>query len=119
MLKPIPLPVQVDMIFRDLVGELCGLTAGTVFIHIRNRTVSTFGVRHCMENRVEVSEWEGSIRKFVREEQVDLFREMATDLIRRHKNWCRGTVSYRFRMSLNTLMISAGFEDKEHEALEE
>lgn len=113
MLQSIPLPVQVDMIFQDLTEELCGLTAGTVFLHIRNSMVATYGVRHRLENRMEKGSDGRFVRPAVSHDHVHLFREMATDIVRRKTNWSRGTVSYKFAVKHGALQVSADFVEKD------
>lgn len=113
VLKSIPLPVQVDMILQDLTDELCGLTAGTVFLHIRNNMVATYGVRHRLENRLERGADGKFIKPAVSRDHVKLFREMATDIVSRKTNWARGTVSYKFSVKQGALLVSADFAEKD------
>jgi hypothetical protein len=113
VLKSIPLPVQVDMIIEDLTEELCGLTAGTVFLHIQNSMVGTYGVRHRLENRLERGSDGCFVRPAFSKDHVHLFREMATDIVSRKTNWSRGTVSYKFSVKQGALHISADFADKD------
>lgn len=113
VLKSIPLQVQVDMILQDLTEELCGLTAGTVFLHIRNNRVSTYGVRHRLENRLERNSEGKYVRPAVSHNHIELFREMATDIARRKGHWARGTVSYKFAVKQGTLHVSADFADRD------
>lgn len=113
MLRSIPLPVQVNMIFQDLKEELCGLSEGTVFLHIRNEQVATYGVRHRIENRLERCS-DGTFAKTgVSEDHVQLFREMAAELVSRKNNWKRGTVSYKFAIKQGALHVSANFADRD------
>jgi hypothetical protein len=113
LLKSIPLPVQVNMIFQDLKEELCGLSAGTVFLHIRNEQVATYGVRHRLENRHERRNDGSYSRTGVSEDHVHLFREMAAELVGRKNNWKRGTVSYKFAIKQGALHVSANFADRD------
>lgn len=112
MLRSIPLPVQVNMIFQDLKDELCGLSEGTVFLHIRNEQVATYGVRHRLESRHERSSDGTYAAGGVSEDQLKLFREMATELVSRKINWKRGTVSYKFTVKHGALQVSANFADR-------
>lgn len=111
MLKSIPLPVQVDMVLEDLTDELCGLTAGTVFLHIQNNKVFTYGVRHRLENRLEQGKDGKYGRPAVSRDHILLFREMAADIASRKSNWDRGTVSYKFSVKQGTLQVSADFAE--------
>ncbi|MDF2923215.1 MAG: O-methyltransferase [Paenibacillaceae bacterium] len=113
VLKSIPLPVQVDMIFEDLTEELCGLTAGTVFLHIRDAVVGTYGVRHRLEHRIPQASDGGFSKPVVSPKQVKLFREMAMDIVSRKSEWNRGTISYKFAVKQGALQVSADFTEKD------
>lgn len=112
MLMSIPLPVQVDMVLEDLTEELCGLKEGTVFLQIEEGIVKTYGVRHRLENRVELNA-EGEYQvAAVRPRQVELLREMATDVVKRKTQWITGTMSYKFVMRKGSIQVSVDY--KEH-----
>lgn len=113
MLRSIPLPVQVDMIIQDLTEELCGLSAGTVFLQIRNEMVATYGVRHRLENRITHEPSGRCNPSGVSAHHVQLFREMAAELVSRKSNWKRGTVSYKFSIRQGSLHVSANFADRD------
>lgn len=113
VLRRIPLPVQVDMIFQDLGKELCGLTAGAVFLHVQDNMVTTYGVRHKLENRLERNAEGRFVRPAVSPDHIEMFREMAADMARRQGNWSRGTLSYKFSIRRGVLHISADFTDQE------
>lgn len=113
MLRSIPLPVQVDMVIQDLTEELCGLSAGTVFLQIRNEMVATYGLRHRLENRI-AQESDGRFHPAgVSAHHIQLFREMASELVSRKSNWNRGTVSYKFSIRQGSLHVSANFADRD------
>lgn len=111
MLMSIPLPVQVDMVLEDLTEELCGLKEGTVFLQIEDGIVKTYGVRHRLENRVEPGA-EGDSQVAVRPRQVELLREMATDVVKRRTHWTTGMMSYRFTMRKGSIQVSVDYKEQ-------
>lgn len=112
MLMSIPLPVQVDMVLEDLTEELCGLKEGTVFLQIEDGIVKTYGVRHRLENRVELgAEGECQVAA-VRPRQVELLREMATDVVKRKTHWTTGMMSYRFVMRRGSIQVTMDYKEQ-------
>lgn len=111
MLMSIPLPVQVDMVLEDLTEELCGLKEGTVFLQIEDGIVKTYGVRHRVENRVNLEEEGAQAVPAVRPRQVELLREMAADVVQRKSHWTMGTMSYRFVMRKNLIQVSVDYKE--------
>lgn len=112
MLMSIPLPVQVDMVLEDLTEELCGLKAGTVFLQIEEGIVKTYGVRHRVENRVDLGKDGESQVVAVRPRQVELLREMATDVVKRKSHWTSGMMSYRFVMRRGSIQVTVDYKEK-------
>lgn len=113
MLTSIPLSVQVDMILDDLKEELCGLTAGAVFLHIDNERVATYGIRHRLEHRLG-KERDGQMPKqAVSEKHLVLLKEMAAELVGRRARWGSGTVTYRFSIRQGALHLSSDFVEKD------
>lgn len=108
----IPLPVQVDMVLEDLTEELCGLKEGTVFLNIEDGIVKTYGVRHRLENRVEAGAEEEAMVAAVRPRQVELLREMATDVVKRRTHWTTGMMSYRFVMRKGSIQVSMDYKEQ-------
>lgn len=120
MLRAIPLPVQVEMIFQDLQDELCGLSAGTVFLQIRNEKVDQYGVRHRMECRKERQGDGHYPLGSVSPEQAALFKDMAAELVgRKHGSWSMGTISYKFSIKRGVLSVSVHFADLDGDCLVE
>lgn len=109
----IPLPVQVDMIFQDLSDELGSLSAGTVFMHVENRKVSTYGVRHRLDSQKSAvpRASDNAVQGTVSDDLLHLFREMASDIVSRKSDWSCGTVSYKFSIQQGNLHVSADFAD--------
>jgi beta-galactosidase GanA len=112
MLMSIPLPVQVDMVLEDLTEELCGLKEGTVFLQIEDGVVKTYGVRHRLENRVEPGAERDSQVVAVRPRQVELLREMATDVVKRKTQWTTGMMSYRFVMRKGSIQVFVDYKEQ-------
>lgn len=119
MLRSLSLPLQVDLLLQELKDELCGLSAGTVFMHIMNERIANYGIRHRLENRVEANADGTYPRAIITEEQVKMFREMASDLIRQKQHWKRGTVSYKFAMVKAYLQVSASYIEHDDECIVE
>ncbi len=108
----IPLPVQVDMVLEDLTEELCGLKEGTVFLQIEDGIVKTYGVRHRLENRVEPGSERDARVVAVRPRQVELLREMATDVVKRKTQWTTGMMSYRFVMRKGSIQVFVDYKEQ-------
>ncbi|WP_438444666.1 hypothetical protein [Gorillibacterium sp. sgz5001074] len=119
MLRSMSLPLQVDMLLRDLQEELCGLTSGTVFVHIMNGWVVNYGVRHRLENRITPNPDGSYPIDCVSIVQVGFFRELASDLIGQKEQWNRGTVSYKFQMKSGCLQVSASYNSLDDECIVE
>jgi predicted RNA-binding protein len=74
--------------------------------------VKTYGVRHRLENRVELGK-EGDCHVVaVRPRQVELLREMATDVVKRKTHWTAGMMSYRFVMRKGSIHVSVDYKEQ-------
>lgn len=112
LLKPIPLAVQADMIFQELVQDLNGLSSGIVILHIRNSLVGTFGVRHAVQLQ-NVAAATGDGKAVLNEQSIDCFRELAVHLLKHKQSWTRGEITFRFSFSGQKLMVRSNFVEEQ------
>lgn len=98
---------QMDVVFRQLRGELSHLSSGIIFVQIRNNTVGKFGVRH---HPIEAKNGEviGN-RSGLSEQQQIAFRNMAIQALQ-WKNWTHGEIEFDFAIRQNLLVTSVQFE---------
>ncbi|MNC38134.1 hypothetical protein D3C75_867250 [compost metagenome] len=83
-----------------------------MFLQIEDGIVKTYGVRHRLENRVELGA-EGDCQvSAVRPRQVELLREMATDVVKRKSHWATGMMSYRFIMRRGSIQVSLDYKEQ-------
>jgi hypothetical protein len=106
-LEQLPLPKQVELVFRTMKEEMSYLPSGTVFIQIRNNIVGKFGIRH---NPMELEG--GTIRPAdtgLTETQIQSFRHMAVEALK-YKRWTHGEILYDFMIKDGQLGASISFE---------
>lgn len=99
---------QMDIVFRQLKDELSQTTSGTVFVHIRGRSVGKFGMRH---HPIEVREGKMSGEKpGLTGPQILLFRNTAIESLKRIRNWTHGEIQFDFTVRQNMLFTSVQLE---------
>ncbi|OXM87663.1 O-methyltransferase [Paenibacillus rigui] len=107
ILENVPLARQLDIVFREIKGELAQLTSGTVFVQIRNNAVGKFGVRAFpIESRGdELMRMDSGLS----ERDVQSFRQTAVESLKM-KRWSHGEILFEFAMKKNLLCTSVSFE---------
>ena len=99
---------QMDIVFKELEHELAGLTAGTLFMQIRNNVVGKFGIRH---NPIAGRNGGFSLSSegLNTTEQLS-FRNMAIESLKYKHHWTHGEISYDFMLRQGILMVDALLE---------
>lgn len=107
-LEHLPLVRQMDVAIRTLFDELRYLSAGTVFVQIRNDSIGKFGIRH---DPMELGR-EGlpRLELHMSEEHLSAFRAMAVGSLEHKKSWTHGEIYFEFAMRRNALCASVQFE---------
>ncbi|WP_238323133.1 O-methyltransferase [Gorillibacterium massiliense] len=108
MIEELPLAKQLELVFREIRGELHSMASGCVFVQIRNNTIGKFGVKHnpleSRDGRLE-SEQGG-----LTDAQQKTLRQMALDSLRYKSHWTHGEIYYEFAVRKNMLCVSIQFE---------
>ncbi|SDE01805.1 hypothetical protein SAMN02799630_04408 [Paenibacillus sp. UNCCL117] len=107
ILEHLPLARQLDLVFRELKEELTSLTAGTVFVQIRNNMVGKFGIRAFpLESKgLEVKKTDRGLS----ESHQLSFRQTALESLKL-KKWSHGEIQFEFAMRKDLLCTSVTFE---------
>ena len=99
---------QMDIVFKELEHELAGLTAGTLFMQIRNNVVGKFGIRH---NPIAGRNGGFSLsNEGLNAAQQLSFRNMAIESLKYKHHWTHGEISYDFMLRQGILMVDALLE---------
>ncbi|WP_438349169.1 O-methyltransferase [Paenibacillus sp. FA6] len=99
---------QMDIVFKELEQELAGLTAGTLFMQIRNNVVGKFGIRH---NPIAGRNGGFSLsNEGLNAAQQLSFRNMAIESLKYKHHWTHGEISYDFMVRQGIIMIDALLE---------
>ncbi len=99
---------QMDIVFKELEQELAGLTAGTLFVHIRNNAVGKFGIRHnpiAGRNGQLTSSEEG----LTAAHRLS-FRNMAIESLKYKHHWTHGEITYDFMVRQGIIVVDAILE---------
>jgi len=108
-LEQLPLSRQIDFVFAKMKGELCHVSSGTVFIHIRNNVVGKFGIKHLpIESKGGVLA--ASPKQGLTAQQYESFRQMAIDSLKYKQHWTHGEIMLDFTIRLDVLVASVQFE---------
>jgi hypothetical protein len=107
ILENVPLARQLEIVFREIKGELALLTSGTVFVQIRNNVVGKFGVRAFpIESRgSELQKMDSGLSEL----ELQTFRRTAIECLKL-KRWTHGEILFEFAMRKNMLCTSVSFE---------
>ncbi|WP_433946941.1 O-methyltransferase [Paenibacillus sp. SN-8-1] len=99
---------QLDLVFRELEGELAGLTSGTVFVQIRNNVIGKFGIR---QNPISGrnGHLSGEDQGLTSVQQAS-FRKMAIESLNFKRNWTHGEISYEFALRKDMVIVDATLE---------
>lgn len=108
IIKNIPLPKQLDMVFNQIKDELSNLDAGTIVIQIRNDVIGKFGVKHNPLTSKGGQFTDAS--KGLSASQVQSFRKMAIESLAFKKSWTHGEISFDFAVRNGVLDVSVQFE---------
>ncbi len=102
------LPRQMDMVFKEVEQELAGLTAGTLFVQIRNNAVGKFGIRH---NPIagRNGQFTFSEEGLSAVHQLS-FRNMAIESLKYKHHWTHGEITYDFMIRQGIIMVDAVLE---------
>jgi hypothetical protein len=110
ILEQLPLPRQLEMVFKRLFGELDYLSSGTVFVQIRNNAVGKFGIRHNPIESRDGTLKELDLGKGLTKSQQLAFSKMAIQSLSLKRNWTHGEIYFDFSVRQNLLMTSVQFE---------
>ncbi|USB35125.1 O-methyltransferase [Paenibacillus sp. YPG26] len=99
---------QLDLVFRELEGELTGLTSGTVFVQIRNNVIGKFGIR---QNPISGRNGylSGEMQGLTGVQQA-LFRKMAIESLNFKRSWTHGEISFEFALRKEMVIVDATLE---------
>ncbi|MDG0790716.1 O-methyltransferase [Cohnella ginsengisoli] len=106
----VPLARQVDMAFRQMEGELKGMTAGTIVLQVRNDTVGKFGIRHLPVDLAERRTTGDAKPEGLTDGSIGELRKAAVESIKRKTSWTHGEVTYDFGIKHGKLYLSVTFE---------
>ncbi|MCL6458564.1 MAG: O-methyltransferase [Gorillibacterium sp.] len=107
----LPLPKQMDYVFREIKDELRHLPSGTVFVQIRNNVIGKFGIKHNpLESRNGCMQLEAGLEAGLTEDHLKAFCKMAIDSLRYKVNWTHGEIFYEFAVRKSTFSASVQFE---------
>jgi hypothetical protein len=108
ILDQLSLPRQVDMVFKQIKGELTQLSSGTLFIQIRSNAIGKFGIKHLpLETKGgHVSKTD----KGLSENQIQSFRKMAIDCLDYKNHWTHGEIVIDFAVRNGVFLASIAFE---------
>ncbi|MHA0858144.1 O-methyltransferase [Paenibacillus sp. CMAA1364] len=107
-IEQLSLARQMDMVFKELEQELAGLTAGTLFMQIRNNAVGKFGIRH---NPISGRNGGFSISEAgLNTGQQMSFRNMAIESLKYKRHWTHGEISFEFMVKQGILAVDALLE---------
>ncbi|MDG0814499.1 O-methyltransferase [Cohnella rhizosphaerae] len=106
----VPLARQVDMAFRQMEGELKGMTAGTIVLQVRNDTVGKFGIRHLPVDLAERRTTGDAKPDGLTDALIGELRKAAVEAIQRKTSWTHGEVTYDFGIKHGKLYLSVTVE---------
>jgi hypothetical protein len=99
---------QMDIVFKELEQELSGITAGTLFVQIRNNVIGKFGIRH---NPIAGRNGGFTLSEEGLHALHQLsFRNMAIESLKYKHYWTHGEISYDFMVRQGILMVDALLE---------
>ncbi|MBC8081415.1 MAG: O-methyltransferase [Gorillibacterium sp.] len=107
VIQQLPLPRQMDYVFREIKDELRHLPSGTVFVQIRNNVIGKFGIKH---NPLESKNGCMQLEAGLTEDHLQAFSKMAVDSLSYKVNWTHGEIIYEFAVRKSTLCASVQFE---------
>lgn len=99
---------QLDLVFKELNGELLGLHSGVVFVQIRNNVIGKFGIRHhplAFRGESPVQQ-KGGLSVV----HIASFRRMALESLSHKRNWTHGEIGYEFAVRQGAVVVDATFE---------
>jgi hypothetical protein len=105
-LEQIPLARQIGIALEQLEGELKGLSAGTIVLHIRNDMVGKFGIRHLPVDCGAAHKGSSGMSA----SHVQLLRRLALEALQHKNSWTHGEISYDFLLKQDQVYVSMQIE---------
>lgn len=107
-----PLPIQTDLVFKEIDSELSTIASGILYIQLRDNRIGKFGIQHepIPTTNGELSASPADSSQLLSKVHRFAFRQLVKKALEQKNGWTHGEIYFEFAVMDSCLRVDVRLE---------